>query len=127
MKKNILLLSLFLIIYLLTIRFIFIRRFDSGKWKKGWDNFQIKEKSSNREGSYNYLTPHKKMARWLVRHKKLIGLNKNQVIELIGLEENKIESDRWVYWLDFTAADNKSLVVKFDKNGIVRDTYIYED
>ncbi len=104
-----------------------MRKFDSEKWKSGWEKFEIKEKSSNREGSYNYLTPHKKMAHWLVLNKKLISLTKEDVVDLIGLEGNKIESDRWLYWLSFTASDNKWLVVKFDERGIVKDTYIYED
>jgi tRNA G10 N-methylase Trm11 len=127
MKRDVLLIILFLIILLIKIKFIFVRKFDSEKWKSGWEKFEIKEKSSNREGSYNYLTPHKKMARWLVRHKKLVGLSKVEIVDLIGLEDNKIESDRWVYWLSFTASDNKWLVVKFNENGIVKDTYIYED
>lgn len=104
-----------------------MRKFDSEKWKSGWEKFEIKEKSFNREGSYNYLTPHKKMANWLVAHKTLVGLDKKQVIALIGLEGNKIESDRWVYWLSFTASDNKWLVAKFNDSGIVINTYIYED
>ncbi|MBP9851725.1 MAG: hypothetical protein KBC67_00505 [Candidatus Pacebacteria bacterium] len=104
--------------------YIFPKKFDSIEWVKSYERFQ----SSNVDGNsaYRELSNRKKMAYSLIRSANLIGKNKEQVKDLIGIDDNTYNASVWLYWIDFTAADNKWLKVTFDGE-IVTTVSVYED
>jgi hypothetical protein len=124
-------LYIILIILMCVILFLFgffkIYKFNSDKWKNSWVEFKKEEKSGDLVDAYSKLSSRRKMVNYLVKKNLLINLTKEQVVEKIGLEENDFESDNWEYWLNFTASDNKFLVVKFNESNQVINVYTYED
>lgn len=60
------------------------------------------------------------MVNSLIHSELLIGKNKEEVIEILGLEENQLEENSWLYWIDFRGiGESKFLRVKFDTNNKV--------
>lgn len=116
-----------LIIWATLLGFYLPKKFNSTEWKNAWTEFKDNKKGYDGSESYSYLSPHKKMTRSLIKSNVLIGLSKQDVENLIGLESNDFESKEWQYWLAFTASDNKWLKVVFDGGDQVVEVYKYED
>ena len=69
------------------------------------------------------------MSEDIIQSNMLIGLTKQEVIELLGIEENKIESNLWYYYLGFVprflSIDPDVLTIKF-VNGKVTEVGQHE-
>lgn len=98
--------------------------FDSSEWKNMYADFVI---SGEGVGAYGPLSKRKNMVKSLIKSEQLIGKNKEEVITVIGLENNDLNTDRWLYWLYFTAADNGWLEVAFNNEEVVEHVRLYED
>jgi hypothetical protein len=106
--------------------YIFPEKFDSSLWRTSYTNF-VNYPGSEATQAYKELDIRKKMVYDLIRSKELLNKNKKEVIEIIGLEENKLESYHWKYWLKSVIVDDKWLAVEFDSKGYVVEVKVYED
>lgn len=105
--------------------YIFPKDFDSIEWIQSYERF----KNSDADGSlaYKQLEKRKEMVYSLIRTKELIGKNRDEVKNILGMDGNLYESSEWLYWLSFTASDNKWLRVEFNPQGAVGFVGIFED
>ena len=104
--------------------YIFPKQFNSLEWKGSWERF--KNSDADGAGIYSELSNRKKVVFNLIRSDDLKLKNKNGIVEVLGLEDNKFEEDSWYYWVAFTAIDNKWLKLDF-VDGVVDQVSIYED
>lgn len=131
LKKPAILLTFFLVLiaHCLLIpsvrNYIFPKDFDSIEWIQSYERF----KNSDADGSlaYKELEKRKEMVYSLVRTKELIGKNRGEVNDILGMDGNSYASSEWLYWLSFTATDNKWLRVGFNPDGAVNSVSIFED
>ena len=105
------------------INYLFPQKFNSAEWKNAWQQHQDMGAGV---GSFGVLNVHRRMVYSLIRHENLLGLTKEEVINLIGIEADDRKEDHWNYWLNYTAADNRWLALDFE-NDKVADVSIYED
>ncbi len=100
--------------------------FDSVEWKDSYIRFQ---NFTDPDGTtaYKEFSERKKMVYNLIRSNVLVGKNKQEVINLLGLDGNKQSDNNWIYWLDFTSVDNKWLEIKFNRQGFVVEFNVTED
>lgn len=100
--------------------------FNSQEWKKAYLLFKENKEGYDGTDIFKPLIVHKGMAYSLVRDKSLIGKTKNEVISIIGLEENDVKENKWIYWIDFTISDNLWLELVFHNNKVI-SSQIRED
>lgn len=131
LKKIVILLTFLLIVIATCLlipsvrNYILPKDFDSIEWIQSYERF----KNSDADGSlaYKELEKRKEMVYSLVRTKKLIGKNRVEVNDILGMDENSYGSSEWLYWLSFTASDNKWLRVGFNPDNTVDSVSIFED
>ena len=132
LKKHAILITFFLVLIAICLliltsvrNYILPKDFDSIEWIQSYERF----KNSDADGSlvYKELEKRKEMVYSLVRTKELIGKNKEEIKNILGMDGNSYESSEWLYWLSFTASDNKWLRVEFNSYGIVNSVTIFED
>jgi hypothetical protein len=116
----------FLGTFITTLKYYLLpESFNSTEWVTSYERFE----NSDADGALTYqeFTERKKMVYSLIRSKELIGKNRDEVKEILGIDGNEYESTEWLYWIDFTAADNKWLEVKFDNSRKVNFVSVIED
>ncbi len=116
-----------IILSIVIINLFLVNKFNSNIWKYSWVEFKENTKNLDGVDSYSYLKNRHKMIPSLIFMKTIKDKNKYQIIDILGLENNNINTNRWVYWISFTASDNKWLVVEFDSKDIVCNIYTEED
>lgn len=105
---------------------LFPKDFNSQEWILSYERFMKSDADGN--ATYREFAERKKMVHSLIRSENLLGKDRNEVKDVLGIDDNKFESSEWLYWIDFTAADNKWLRIKFDTDsGRVIGADIYED
>ena len=123
-----------IVFLLLTFVFVkykmaFSKDFSSYEWKALYLDFETNEKNDQVDGMdiYSPLIERRKMVKSLVRSNLLIGKSKYEVIDLLGLEGNEINTNKWLYWIYFTPVDNGWLEGSFNEKYFVEMVSIYED
>ena len=136
MKKNIILLLIIVITFIFLIiqknqysvfnsaAYSSAKEFNSTEWKDSWIKFN--ESNADGVGIYSELSERKKVISSLIKSGILKLKTKDQIIEIIGIEDNIYEENSWQYWISFTPADDKWLKIDFFNN-IVSKVSIYED
>ena len=102
--------------------FIFSSKFDSNLWKSKWNQFSLNITNPDLDASDTYLllSDRKKMVSSLLKSDVLIGLNKKEVINILGLEKNEFDSNIWSYWVGHGGiGESKFLRIKFTISNLV--------
>ncbi len=98
------------------------QNFDSGLWRAQWDQFNVNINDVDYDASdaYALLSERDKMVKSLLKSKILLNLDKSAVIEILGLEDNDLDSNTWDYWIKHRGiGESTFLRIEFNTNNQV--------
>lgn len=105
----------------------YVHTFNSDTWKNAYDKVISKHYLIDLNDSDKRLqNTRKPFAMNLIREKKLIGKTKQEVIDILGIENNPTQENSWKYWVDFGSIDNLWLSIDFENDRVIKNSF-YED